>query len=243
MIYRLYQLFIALPVGLVLTALTAIVTFVGSIFNAHFWGYWPAHLWARAVCKLLLLPVCVEGRENINASQSYVFVANHQGALDIFLVYGYLNRNFKWMMKHELRRIPLVGAACQRAGHIFVDNRNAAAVRHTYEQARQTLQGGTSVFVFPEGARTLTGRMTAFHKAAFQLAAELQLPVVPMTIDGPYVALPRQRGFWFVRRTTLRLTIHAPLQPPASTATADVRATTDAARATIARGLPCEVEA
>ena len=121
-----------------------------------------------------------------------------------------------------------------------MDNSSPSAVRHTYEQARTTLQGGTSLFVFPEGARTLTGRITAFHKGAFQLAAELQLPVVPITIDGPYEALPRQKGFWFVQRTALRMTIHRPLPAPASSSPADVRATSDAAREAISRCLESE---
>ena len=41
-LYILYQLFIALPILLVLTILTAIVTIIGSwIGNPHFWGYYP----------------------------------------------------------------------------------------------------------------------------------------------------------------------------------------------------------
>ena len=64
-------------------------------------------IWSRIVCRVLLLPIKVEGRENIDKHQSYVFVANHQGPMDIFLIYGYLNRNFKWMMKKALRKMPL----------------------------------------------------------------------------------------------------------------------------------------
>ncbi|MBR1593650.1 MAG: 1-acyl-sn-glycerol-3-phosphate acyltransferase [Alloprevotella sp.] len=210
-LYFLYQLLIALPLGLLLTLLVSIVIIVGCLFNAHFWGYWPAHFWARAVCRLLLLRVKVRGREHLHPRQSYVFVANHQGAMDIFLVYGYLNRNFKWMMKKALRRMPVVGYACQKARHIFVDKSGPRAIQRTYDSARRTLRGGTSLVVFPEGARTFTGHMGVFRKGAFQLADELGLAVVPMTINGSFDVLPRQRGFFFVRRHTLELVIHAPL--------------------------------
>lgn len=209
--YKLYQLLIALPLGLLATVLTAVTTSLGSLVNAHFWGYWPAHLWGRAVCRLLLLPVRVTGRDRLDPKQSYVFVANHQGPMDIFLVYGYLNRNFKWMMKKALRRTPLVGYACERARHIFVDKSGPRAIKQTYDAARQTLQGGTSLVVFPEGARTFTGHMGLFRKGAFQLADELGLPVVPITINGSFDVLRRQDGFTFVRRHPLELIIHEPL--------------------------------
>ena len=47
MLYKLYQLFIALPLILVATTLTALVTAVGCLFNAHFWGYYPGSPWGR----------------------------------------------------------------------------------------------------------------------------------------------------------------------------------------------------
>ena len=65
LIYDLYQVCIALPLLLILTIFVSITTMIGSLFNAHFWGYWPAHLWGRMVCTLLMLPVKVEGREQL----------------------------------------------------------------------------------------------------------------------------------------------------------------------------------
>lgn len=88
--------------------------------------------------------------EKLDRSTSYVFVANHQGAYDIFLVYGYLGHKFKWMMKSSLRRIPFVGAACAAAGFIFVD-RSGKGLRETLAAAEKILTGGMSLVVFPEG--------------------------------------------------------------------------------------------
>ena len=139
-IYRLYQLFIALPLILCATTLTAIVTIIGcTIGKARTWGYYPAMLWSRFMCWIMLLPVKVEGLELLDAKQSYVFVANHQGSYDIFLVYGYLGRSFRWMMKKSLRNIPLVGKACESAGHIMVDKSGPNAIHRTYVQAEQVL--------------------------------------------------------------------------------------------------------
>ena len=105
-LYCIYQLFIALPLLLVVTILTALVTSIGCLLGGgHFWGYYPAKVWGIVFLRVLLLPVKVRGHEHIDKKTSYVFVANHQGAFDIFLVLGFLGRNFKWMLKQSLRQI------------------------------------------------------------------------------------------------------------------------------------------
>ena len=111
-LYRLYQLFIAAPLCLVATLITALAVIIGcTLGNGHFWGYYPGRWWSQFIIRVLLLPVKVEGREHLAKGQSYVFVSNHQGAFDIFLIYGFLGRNFKWMMKHQLRSLPLASAS------------------------------------------------------------------------------------------------------------------------------------
>ena len=213
-LYKIYQLFIALPLAFVATVLTALVTIVGSfVGSAHFWGYYPGKIWSQFICNVLLLPVKVEGRENIDHKQSYVFVANHQGPMDIFLIYGYLGRNFKWMMKRQLRDMPLVGKACEASHQIFVDKRGPARIRETYDKARKTLSGGMSLVVFPEGARSFTGHMGVFKRGAFMLADDLQLDVVPITINGSFNVMPRMRDMKWVTWHPLRLTIHKPIAP------------------------------
>jgi len=214
LLYRIYQIFIGLPVLVIITIVTALEVGVGtSIGNGHFWGYYPGRWWARIILKTLLIPVKVEGHENLEKDQSYVFVANHQGAFDIFLIYGYLGRNFKWMMKYQLNKIPFVGYACRKSHQIMVDKRGPSKIRKTYETAREILKEGYSVTVFPEGARSFTGHMGKFRKGAFALADELQLPVVPLTINGSFDILPRQKGFNLINWHPMTLTIHQPVYP------------------------------
>lgn len=213
-LYKTYQIFIALPILLVVTFVGCVFTILGCTMGfAHFWGYWPMSLVSRVFCRVLLLPVHVSGKENIDRHTSYVFIANHQGAFDIFLIYGFLGRNFKWMMKKSLRKIPLVGKACESAKHIFVDKSGPKAIQRTYDNARRILKGGTSVVIFPEGARTFTGKMGLFRRGAFQLADELQLPIVPITLNGPFDILPRNAKSPFVTWHPLHMTIHKPIYP------------------------------
>jgi 1-acyl-sn-glycerol-3-phosphate acyltransferase len=167
-LYYIYQICIALPILLVLTILTAIVTIVGSLLGgAHFWGYYPGKIWSQLICLFLLIPVKIHGREKLHDKTSYIFVPNHQGSFDIFLIYGFIGRNFKWMMKKSLRKLPFVGKACESAGHIFVDRSGPKKVLETIRQAKDSLKDGVSLVVFPEGARTFTGHMGYFKKGAF----------------------------------------------------------------------------
>ncbi len=142
-----------------------------------------------------------------------MFVANHQGAFDIFLIYGFLGRNFKWLMKKAIRKIPFIGIACESAHHIFVDKSGASKIKRTYDQAHETLREGMSVVVFPEGARTFTGHLGIFRRGAFMLANELQLPVCPITINGSFDVMPRTKDWHFPVWHPLTLTIHKPIEP------------------------------
>lgn len=214
LLYDLYTLCIVLPLFILASILTALITTIGCrLGNGHFWGYYPGKWWSWFTIRLLFLPVKVEGREHLDSKQSYVFVSNHQGAFDIFLIYGFLGRNFKWMMKKAIRKIPLIGLACEQAHHIFVDKSGASKIKKTYDEARETLREGMSVVVFPEGARSFTGHMAHFRRGAFMLADELQLPVCPITINGSFDVMPRTKDWNFPVWNRLRLTIHEPIQP------------------------------
>jgi len=210
-IYRLYQWCVATPIMIVLSIITAITTMIGCQFNESYWGYYPAKWWSRLWCWIHLVKVEVKGRELIDANTSYVFVANHQGAYDIFSIYGFLGHRFKWMMRKGLSNIPLIGTACRSAGHIMVDTHSAQGLRNTMANAKKKLHGGLSIVVFPEGRRTSTGKMGSFKNGAFKLALEFNLPIVPITIDGSYRVMPRTT--FNVTPGTIVVTLHAPIMP------------------------------
>ena len=210
-LYRTYHYCIAAPILLVLTIITCLVTIVGCIFNSDYWGYYPAKWWARAMCLFFGVRVKVENRDLIDRNSAYVFVANHQGAYDIFSIYGYLGHNFKWMMRKGLHNFPLVGWACHMSGHIMVDNHSARGIVKTMNDAKKRLSKGMSIVVFPEGRRTDDGHIHNFKHGAFRLAKEFNLPIVPITINGSYQVM--SRTMFHVEPGVITLTIHAPIAP------------------------------
>jgi len=187
----LYQLFIWSPLSLAITLITAITTFIGCVCGGErFFSYYPGAIWARLICILTLCPIKVVGKEKLDKKQSYIFISNHQGAYDIFLIFGYIGQPIKWVMKQSLRKIPFVGLACETAGFIFVDNSSPQAAAKTIRLAEEKLRNGASVAIFPEGSRTHTGKPGAFKKGAYQMALDLKLPIVPITINGSYDVMP-----------------------------------------------------
>lgn len=210
-LYLIYQIFIALPIMLAVTITAAIVCMAGSLFDNRFWGYWPGAVWGRLFCIVFLIPVHVHGREHIKKGQSYVIAPNHQSYWDAFSMYGYVGINFKWIMKKEIGKIPFVGWACRMAGHIFIDRSSKFQSMESIRKAEAQLKDGMSVLIFPEGTRTPDGRMGRFKRGAFQIAQELQLPILPVAIDGCYEVMNRHA--WHVTRHPVHITFHEPVWP------------------------------
>ena len=99
-----------------------------------------------------------KGREHIDRKQSYVFVANHQGAFDIFLIYGFLGVPIKWVMKAGIAKIPFVGAACRAAGFIFVDNSTPKAAARSVLEAGVVFETGLPWLFFRKVRVRMTGK-------------------------------------------------------------------------------------
>lgn len=206
----LYEIFIFLPLFVLATVITALTTIIGGILgDNNFWGYYPPRYWSKFACRLALCRIKVVRKGKLDPNQSYVFVPNHQSYSDIFLIYGYLNHNVKWVQKQELRKIPIVGKACEIAGHIYVNQSSYRSMRETIIKAQEQLSNGASMVIFPEGARTLTGKMDKFRRGAFIIAQQMKLPVVPITVNGAYDVM--KRGSLLLTPGKLELIIHDPI--------------------------------
>lgn len=190
--------------------------------------------WARAIARCGLVRVTVEGREHVNQDRSCIVVSNHQSHFDVPVIYGWSGVEMRWVMKQELRKLPVIGAGCEALGFIYIDRANPDAAHASINEALAAIPPGSGVIFFPEGTRSRSGRLLPFKKGAFRAAVERQLPVLPMTIAGARDILPP--GTRRVRPGAVRLVIH-PLIETAGLGLEDVPALRDRCRKTIATAL------
>lgn len=208
LLFGLYFWLIAMPIFAVVTIILALIMQIGCLLGGRkIFAYYPGLIWSRIALAITFCRIEVEGKENYDPRQGpYVVMANHQGSYDIFMMYGYLAIKFVWVMKQSLRKVPFMGKACETAGFIFIRQTSIASIRESLVQARSALMEGFSVFIFPEGSRTLTGEMDRFRKGGFLIAKELDIPIIPVSISGSYNVL--KRGHYFPYPHRLKLVIH-----------------------------------
>jgi 1-acyl-sn-glycerol-3-phosphate acyltransferase len=112
-------------------------------------------------------------------------------------------------MKKELAKIPGVGFGSKKVGHIFLDRSNSRVALESINEAKRKLINGTSVVIFPEGTRSISGFPGNFKKGAFKLALDLRLPILPITIIGTNKILPT--GTLDLRPGKVKMIIHPPI--------------------------------
>ena len=165
--------------------------------------------WSRINSFMTPMCVSVSGRDNIDPACSYVIVSNHQSHYDVFVLYGWLGVDFKWVMKKELRKVPALGVACEKLEHIYIDRSDKGTALKSLNDAKKIIRNGTSVIFFPEGTRSRTGQMGDFKKGAFFMALDLGIPILPVTITGTKDILPPGTVNLMPGRVTM--TIHKPI--------------------------------
>ncbi len=205
-IYQPYKWLIFTPLMLVNSVLFATLATVFSIFVSPYMGSMMGKTWAKVTCWLTPVRVKLIGKDNVEEKKSYVIVANHQTGFDIFLLYAYLPLDFRWMMKKELRKVPFIGLASEKVGHIFLDRSSPRAALESLQEAKLKLVDGTSVLIFPEGTRSRSSEMRNFKKGAFKLALDLELDILPITIQNSYKI--KRNGFMNIMPGKAALVIH-----------------------------------
>lgn len=152
-----------------------------------------ARLWGWLIIKVSGCSVVIRGLEHIPSERPCIFICNHMGSFDIFALLAYVPVQFRWLAKAELFRIPILGWAMRTAGYISLDRAGRRKAYESMEKAARTIRKGTSVVIFPEGARSPDGRMYPFMKGGFTLAIKAQVPIVPVAIQGSWEIMPRDR--------------------------------------------------
>jgi len=179
---------------------------------------WGTKDWSREILWGAGTPLDVQGLERIPAGP-VVYASNHSSMFDIWALSASLPGSTRFVAKQELGRIPLVGPAMKRAGHVMINRAVKAQAMESYARAGEQIRNGISPIVFPEGTRSRTGEMLPFKTTPFALAISAQVPVVPVYVHDTFRILPK--GAWRMRPMTIRIHIGEPI--PTSGLTLDER--------------------
>jgi 1-acyl-sn-glycerol-3-phosphate acyltransferase len=155
----------------------------------------------------------VSGQENVDPNRPTIYVSNHQSTLDIPVHFVTVPVNFRYVAKHQLGYVPLVGWYLALAGHIFVNRSNRAKAISSLDAAAKKIRNGTSVFLYPEGTRSDDGRVLPFKKGPFALALKAGVPIVPITIEGTGKVMPKNS--WNITPGPVHVKIGKPIDTKA----------------------------
>ncbi len=165
--------------------------------------------WARIIVRVCGVRVDVQGLENLDAGVPRIYLTNHQSFFDIFAVLAYLPVDFKFLLKEELMRIPVLGFTMRRARYIAIDRSNPRKAVQSMNEAAERINAGASVVVFPEGTRSEDGRLQPFKRGGFLLALKSGCELVPVTIEGSNRVAPK--GSLRIRPGRISLTVGKPI--------------------------------
>ncbi|MFN3466301.1 MAG: lysophospholipid acyltransferase family protein, partial [Candidatus Brocadiales bacterium] len=133
-----------------------------------------------------------EGSKNVPRGEPLIFICNHQSLFDIKVAFAFVPRNFCFVSKEEITRIPIVGGYMRTAGHIGMpreeDRRSYAVLLEIIKRAKE----GKSLLIFPEGTRSPDGRLGPFKRGVAHIILKAGRRVVPMAIIGSREFLPKE---------------------------------------------------
>lgn len=172
---------------------TLLTFFILLILKPFDWNqaisYRVVNLWGQLIVRANpLWKIKIIGREHIKKGIGYILVANHMSLADIICLYC-LGKNFKWLAKESLFKIPIFGWSMSLMDYIPLKRGVHGSIRDSFQKAQEWLAKDVSVLIFPEGTRSRSGELSPFKNGAFKLALLTEKPIIPIVIKGTRAAL------------------------------------------------------
>ncbi len=207
---------------------------IGDITRLYRAAMWVTNAGVRAAG----IKIDIGGFENIPAGRSCIFMSNHVSNLDPPVTIPLIPGRSSVLLKKELMNIPILGRAMRMAKFVPVERGSRRdAAQASVAAAADALRSGLHMLVYPEGTRSLDGRLSAFKKGPFFLAQETKAPIIPVAVSGTQSMM--RKGSSAITPGVARIQL-LPAIDPADYATRDelMRAVRNA----IAEALPAEMK-
>ena len=200
--------FFLIPVIGIYTIVLGTVSILSSLFDrSGDAGHRCARAWSRLILKTTGVRATVTGAERLDPAKSYVLASNHQSIYDIPILFATLPLQLRIVAKASLGSFPFLGWHLQRTGHLLVNRKNPGA--DIVEKMRRLVGEAHSLIVFPEGTRSVNGRVGRFKKGSFLVAIGAGLPIVPVSVAGSRQVM--KKGRLMVQPGDVRVTVHEPI--------------------------------
>ena len=157
----------------------------------------------KKLVKISGADVTVTGTENVPLDEPVLYVSNHQGNMDIPLLYSTAPQTMAFVAKKEMEKIPLLGYWMKERGCVFIDRENARNSLKAINEAIQNLKLGHSMAVFPEGTRSKSSQVGDFKAGSLRIAIKSGVKVIPVSIKDSY-KLIEKKG----KNTPAKVSVH-----------------------------------
>jgi len=209
---RRIHIILSAPVFLLLYSYTAVGVFL-ILIMAYLRFKWAITLlmgwWAKSIFPLMGKRVRIKGRENIKKGERYILLANHASMFDIIAIMAFYP-GVSWFGHERLLRIPLFKQMLLMTDYIPMQMSNIKNTRIMLESLEEKA-GSRTVAIFPEGTRTLDGKLNSFYRGFIHLLRATENDILPVTLNGFYKLKPKNR-FSIHFGSRLGVFIHPPLE-------------------------------
>ena len=209
---RKIHIILSAPVFLLLYSYTAVMVLLILIMAYLRFKSGIVHLsgwWAKSVFPLMGKKVRIKGKNNIKKGERYILLANHASMFDIIAIMA-VYPDVSWFGHERLLRIPLFKQMLLMTDYIPMKVSNIKNTRIMLESLVEKGKNRT-VAIFPEGTRTLDGKLNSFYRGFIHLLRATENDILPVTLNGFYKLKPKNR-FSIHFGSSLGLIIHPPLK-------------------------------
>jgi 1-acyl-sn-glycerol-3-phosphate acyltransferase len=147
--------------------------------------------WAKSVFCIMGKRFPVHGMENIREGDHYILVANHASLFDIVAIMSFYH-GISWFGHERLLKIPVFGRLLKLTDYVPFQEPNYRNTRKMIEQLVIKSRRNT-IAIFPEGTRTLSGKINSFYRGFIYLYRATDLEILPVTLNGFYELKPKNR--------------------------------------------------
>ena len=166
-------------------------------------------LWAKSVFLIMGKRFRIHGKENFNKENRYILVANHASLFDIVAIVSFYP-GISWFGHERLLKVPLFNKILKITDYVPFKEPNYRNTKQMIEQLIDRSQYQT-IAIFPEGTRTLNGKINEFYRGFIYLFRTRELEILPVTLNGFYNLKPKNR-FYINFGSKLDVVIHKPIK-------------------------------